>query len=195
MEIKIGKKEIIAQTFKDCYKVQADFMIGDADGELEETIFIDKENKELGKFLEFLEMCNRAFEECGMGGDDSYSDVPGYSKFTDEYDEDSDEDEDSDNSDEDEDEDEDENSDNLDEDDSDEDYGMLDEVIQKNGICINHPYQPDGSGMECSFEGYSITYFDSVGKEFPVEVTFTDEENEKMRQKMKKAGYEVKKKW
>jgi len=228
MEIKIGKKEIEQPVYKNCYKVHINYMIGDADGDDEDIVYIDKNNESFEDFIKCLEMCCRAFDVGGMGGMDTFKNVPGYKDFfgdswdddeedEDEEDEDDDnydeEDEDDDNYDEededddskddednedyeeDEDEDEDEyevmNTDDSKEDDEDANF-----YVQKGkGIGADHPYQPDDYGIECSFEDYEITFFDSNSKEFPVKVNFTPEEKEEMRTKLNKAGYSVKKKW
>ena len=188
MEIKIGKDEIVNPEYANCFKIEMDFMIGDADGDTSDTVFVSEDNKNLNDFLKCLEMCSKAFEVGGMGGCDTFSEVPGYGKFfADHYDDEEEEDEDevyglSDDEDED--------------DDYEDDYDEETEFeIQTGSIHAQHPYQPDGSGIECSFEGYTITYFNSEGKEFPVEVIFTTKELEEMRKELKKAGYKVQKSW
>ena len=182
MKIEQTNIEVKDPTYKNCYKIIMDFMIGDADGDEESVVFVTKDNPNIEEFLKCLEMCSKAFDETGMGGCDTFSDVPGYGKFFGDEDDDEEEEDDYEESDEDE---------------YDEDEDVYDdaEEIQDRRIRADHPYQPDGMGIECSFEGYSITHFDGDGKEFAVDVTFTEDEKEEMRKKLKKAGYTVAKKW
>lgn len=180
MEIKIGKTEITAPAYKNCYKVYIEYMIGDA-GEEEETIYISEKNKAFEEFMKCLEMCCKAFDVSGQGGGDSYADVPGYSKFFGEIDED-DDDEDM--------------GDDVDDDEEEDEDDMTKYYIQSGKtIGADHPNEPGGWDSECGFVGYEVSYFDSFGKEFPVTIKFSKEEKEEMRTALEEAGYEVAKKW
>lgn len=86
MNIKIGKR-LNQPKHKNQFKIVVNFMYGDADGYGEETLFVDKDDKNLERFLKFLNNCYKAYPG-GRGGCDDYDSetVEDYWLFCDDYD-------------------------------------------------------------------------------------------------------------
>lgn len=78
MEIIIGRP-IEQPKYENVYKIVIDFMYGDADGSGQTELFIDKDNKELPRFIKFLNDCEKV---PGLAGWDSIKNyVPDFKIF------------------------------------------------------------------------------------------------------------------
>ncbi len=77
------KKEIIIEVPVNKYKVNINFMFGDADGDTSEEILIDdKSTDELERLIKCLIMCNAAFPNGRGGGSEyDYDNVPDYDRY------------------------------------------------------------------------------------------------------------------
>lgn len=71
------KDKIIPPVHKNEYKFAIEFMIGDADGEIERVVF-QKHDENLKPFIQFLQDCRK---HPFYGGCDGYEDVENYSLF------------------------------------------------------------------------------------------------------------------
>lgn len=86
MELKISKgKKVKKPQYKNQYKIVLNYMYGDADGDGTDEIYIDEDNEDTERFIEFLENWLKAYKN-GRGGSDDYSEdvVKDWDYFTDE---------------------------------------------------------------------------------------------------------------
>ena len=88
MKFKIGKK-LTPEIHKNEYRININFMYGDADGYEDVDIFVSKEeeNNELPRFIVFLDNCIKLYESSGRCGYDTYDEVEDYGYFVDECEE------------------------------------------------------------------------------------------------------------
>lgn len=178
MEVKINreKKKILNENPR--YIIQAEFMFGDGDGY--ETIEVVVPENELGSYKSYitaLEYCNSAYPH-GKGGYDDYEGVFEYNLFfeseieLDEFMEELGFN--------------DEEIKNMDENMTVEDADKILKTRLDTIIAIQNPhdiwnYMPCYEGYTYSFSGYSITFIDAKGTEFPCSVSFTKEEKERCK--------------
>lgn len=165
MEIKILDYKKINLNTTPRYLVDITFMRGDADGYEHATMeFIaqdENQMKNLKRLVFALECCNSTYPH-GRGGYDEYYGLLEYDAFFNEEIEDDFEKV----------EDEDENPliDNSDL----KEYLAKIKELNPDGIFIYHP--SDENGIQTSFRGYKVTYFDNQGNSFPTELSFNSEE-------------------
>jgi hypothetical protein len=172
MELEIVKKAKIERRTTPHYILKIDFMEGDADDYHHEEIVIEPKDLEKYKgLIHAVECCNAAYQN-GRGGYDEYNGLLEYDAFFgDEVDIENYEPADFD----------------LDGDVSDEEFqAALDKKIAEInplGIWVNHPCNSD-YGIHDSFDGYELLYYDENGDSFPVKVTLSDEEKERVNYAM-----------
>ena len=165
MEFKIIKKTKKKRTKKPYYRVEVDFMEGDADGSQSDTLefYEDDANdmKNMSRFVMAVACCCAAYPN-GRGGYDEYNGLPEYDAFflEEEYNLDY--------------------YDFLDEGDElteDEFHEKVHQYVNKlnpDGIFMDHP--SDSSYISTSFNSYCITHVNSEGDKSQVEVTFNNDE-------------------
>ena len=79
--MKLLKGKVIVPTrYTNTYKVQIEFMFGDADGYKTVTMHINQDNEDLIPLLEFLDRSIARYPR-GRGGYDSYNDIEGFDRF------------------------------------------------------------------------------------------------------------------
>jgi hypothetical protein len=173
MDLKINKDNLEKRRRTPHYVLTINFMEGDADDYHEEKVIIEPNEIDKYKNLIFAtEICNSAYQH-GRGGYDNYYGLLEYDAFF-AYDgidasnynrEDFD----------------------LDENVSDDEFQVFLEnkvkEINPLRININHP-SDSNSGIFDSFDGYSLYYIDENGDSFNVDITFSEEEKEKINHTM-----------
>lgn len=169
MELEIVKKAKIERRTTPHYVLKINFMEGDADDYHNEEVVIEPEDIEKYKPLILaIECCNADYQN-GRGGYDEYFGLLEYDTFFN-YDGISAENYDPSDFD-------------LDEDISDEAFQAFLEYKVKEmnpmEISIHHPCESN-SGIYDSFDGYDLFYYDEHGDSYPVKVTLTDEEKERL---------------
>lgn len=82
MQLTINR-EVVIEVPKSQFKVQVNFMFGDADGSATEEVLIDDNKRdELERFIKCLIMCNAAFPNGRGGGSEyDYDNVPDYDRY------------------------------------------------------------------------------------------------------------------
>lgn len=66
-------KVIVKKTYKNVYKFHMKFMEGDADGYEYVTLYVSPSNKQIERFIDFLDECDKAYPHGrGGGGRDNY---------------------------------------------------------------------------------------------------------------------------
>lgn len=88
--LSIGEQSLVK--YRDSFVIDIKFMHGDADGYEYERVVMS-EADEVMELLNFLERCAVRYPR-GKGGCDDYTDVEGYSRFVEHYDDEEEEDED-----------------------------------------------------------------------------------------------------
>lgn len=142
------KKEASKTDLKTGYKLEIQFMEGDADGYETTVEYFGDDNKvdmeSLKATIMALARCNAAYPN-GMSGYDTYNGLPEYDVFfDDDYNED------------------------------DEEYTALVSKLNPGDVYLKHPSGYEG--MTTSFDGYWLTYINPDGSEIEVEIQFTEEE-------------------
>lgn len=87
MTITITNKQKSKPRHLNCYRVAIKFMYGDADGYTTTELFIPRNEaneKELPRFLRFLDNCDKAYPH-GRGGGDDYHQVEDYDRYVEGY--------------------------------------------------------------------------------------------------------------
>lgn len=170
MELKIVKKAKERRTTPH-YILKIDFMEGDADDFHYEEITIEPEDIDKYKSLILaVECCNAAYQN-GRGGYDEYSGLLEYDAFFGSINLENYDPEDFD----------------LDEDISDEDFkAFLENKVKEINPLELEIYHPSdcNSGINDSFDGYSLLYYDGNGDSFHVDVILSDEEKERVNYAM-----------
>jgi hypothetical protein len=139
--IKIGKPVKPIKNPTNTYKVVINFMQGDADGDSQEEVLIDKDDPYLDRFITFLKNCSK-FYPSGKGGYADYSEVKDYWLFC---------------------------GGDFDEDLTEEEIEFQEQELEKNVISFNWDRNLDMYGV-ASFESYVITYFNESGIEHKVTI-------------------------
>ena len=173
MELEIGKRKKEERRLTPHYILKIDFMEGDADDSHQEEVVIEPEDIEKYKSLILaVECCNAAYQH-GRGGYDEYNGLLEYDAFFG-YDGINFENYDPADFD-------------LDENISDEDFqNFLEKKVEEINpleLEIHHPCESN-SGIYDSFDGYQLLYFNENGDSFPVKVTLSEEEKERVNYSM-----------
>lgn len=173
MEIKVKRSAKAKRRRDPHYRVDFQFMEGDADGEQSDSIEFDDKPEDveaMKKFIMALECCNAAYPN-GRGGYDEYDGLPEYDAFfkeeldTEHYE------------------------DFLEKQgitdiESDEAYSAvrkyLNEKYNPNEIFVDHP--SDTNYISTSFDGYSVVHVDENGDETEVTITLSKEEKARLKE-------------
>lgn len=145
------------------YKLEIEFMFGDADGEEFVSTIIDQTDIENAKSLILATACCCAAYPGGRGGGDEYDGLPEYDAFFLEDFADPD---------------------NyvfvFNEDDSNEiaqeKVNAYLESLNPNGYGMEHPWDPTGGDMHATFRNYKLYFIDADGDKSNVKITFNEEE-------------------
>lgn len=169
MELKISKRKKEERIKTPHYILRIDFMEGDADDYHHEEIFIEPEKLDEYKSLILaIECCTSCYPN-GRGGYDEYNGLLEYDAFFG-YDGINFENYDPVDFD-------------LDENISDEDFqNFLEKKVKEINpleLEIHHPCESN-SGIYDSFDGYELLYYDENGDSYSVNITFSEEEKERI---------------
>jgi hypothetical protein len=139
------------------YELTVKFMHGDADGEAEDTIEFDADDKNdlsgLKTFILAIACCNAMYQDSGMAGYDTYHGLPEYDGFFSGHERD------------------------RDFYNSDEDWELYQKYIDL-GMGMEHPYYQD---IASSFDGYWLKFVDEFGDKSDVIIEFNEEEKARIK--------------
>ena len=81
MKLVIGKQKKAKKNPISKFRIDIEFMYGDADGEGHEKLLISEDNPLISRYLKFLDKCKKLYKETGKGGYDDYTSVKDWYYF------------------------------------------------------------------------------------------------------------------